>query len=63
MTIQPITDAVYPKGAAAKQRRKPDDRRPVKVPRGTVAGALGSKAIDDLYRSLGFKRPDARRRK
>lgn len=60
MSHQPITDAVYPKGAAHRRKPKPTGRKP-SSPRSTIAGALGAKAIDELYRQLGFKRPEQRK--
>lgn len=59
MSATPITDAVYGKKRGGK---KPGPAKAPNSPRGTVAGALGAKAIDDLYRQLGFKRPEQRKR-
>jgi len=56
----PITDAVYGK----RSTRRPAPPKPARRPAVTlVAGRIGEEKVAELYRKLGFKRPDQRRKR
>lgn len=57
---QPITDAVYGKQrGGSKPKRKAQPRRAERL----VERELGAAAVAELYRRLGFKHPDQRRKR
>ena len=59
-TGTPVTDAVYGRGRGGpKKARKEQPRRAERL----VGRMLGDEAVAELYRSLGMKRPEDRRRK
>jgi hypothetical protein len=59
-TGMPITNAVYGKERGGrKPQRRPQPRRAERL----VERMIGEDAVAELYRGLGFERPDQRRKR
>lgn len=56
----PLTDAVYGKRSTARKPPRPVQRRRADFLVGT---SLGEELVAELYKQLGFKRPDQRRKR
>lgn len=56
----PITDAVYGRGRGGPKKPR---REPIRRAERLVERAIGEEAVAELYRTLGFRRPDQRRKR
>jgi hypothetical protein len=59
-TGSPITDAVYGRGRGGPKKPPKSQRRPVES---LVGSLLGEGQVADLYRKLGMKPPEQRRKR
>lgn len=63
MEHQPITSAVYPKGRRKIRRTATGPQRKPASGSSLVRDLLGAEAVAELYRQLGMRPPEQRRRK